>query len=181
VSARVRRLVTALLAIILGAGAALLVLIFFNARDDSTFTAAAGPGTALPDQGARHIPESRSGSVKYATDPPASGPHWPEPINTRDQRGLTDDQILHALERGDVILFYGDKKAPKDLVDLQRELSGPFDPVLTAAGQQVILARRPGTKGVIALAWARRLQVPDAEDPRVHQFADFWLGRGARE
>jgi Protein of unknown function (DUF3105) len=181
VSERVRRLITALLAIILGAGAALLVLIFFNARDDSTFTAAEGPGQALPDQGARHIPESQAGTPKYATDPPASGPHWPEPINVRDRRGLTDDQILHALELGDVILFYGDRKPPKDLVALQRELSGPFDPVLAAAGQQVILVRRPGTKGVLALAWARRLSVPDAEDPRVHEFADFWLGRGANE
>jgi hypothetical protein len=34
---------------------------------------------------------------------------------------------------------------------------------------------------VLALAWARQLKVPDAEDPRVHQFADFWLGRGAQD
>jgi hypothetical protein len=177
VSDRVRRLVTALLAVILGAGAALLVLIFFNARDDSTFSGAAGPGQALSDQGARHLPKGHA-KVSYATDPPASGPHWPEPINTRDRRALTDDQIIHALELGDVILFYGEKKPPADLVAVQKELSGPFDPVLAAAGQQVILARRPGVNGVIALAWARRLSVPDPNDPRVHAFADFWLGRG---
>jgi Protein of unknown function (DUF3105) len=178
VSDRVRRLITALLAIVLGAGAALVVLIFFNARDESTFTAAEGPGQALTDQGARHIPASQSGEVDYATDPPASGPHVPEPIK-RDQTELSDDQIIHALELGDVILFYGDRKPPRDLVALQRELSGPFDPVLAAAGQQVILARRPGIDGTLALAWARRLSVPDPEDPRVHRFADFWLGRGA--
>ena len=176
-----RRVVTALLAVILGAGAALLVLIFFNARDTATFSAAKGPGLALPDQGHRHIPQSQAGTPRYATDPPASGPHRPEPINTRDRRTLTDDQIIHALELGDVILFYGDKKPPRDLVALQRELSGPFDPVLAAAGQQVILARRPGLNGVLALAWARQLKVPDPEDPRIHQFADFWLGRGASD
>jgi hypothetical protein len=180
VSDRSRRLISALLAVILGAGAALLVLIFFNARDDSTFTAAAGPGLALPDQGDRHIPESQRGQIDYATDPPASGAHVPEAIK-RDRRSLNDDQIIHALELGDVILFYGERKPSRELIQLQRELSGPFDPVLASAGQQVILARRPGTNGVLALAWARRLNVPSPEDPRLQQFAAFWLGRGAHE
>src|SRR5215207_7160141 len=83
VSDRIRRLITALLAVVLGSGAALLVLIFFNARDESTFTPAAGPGQALPDQGARHIARSQAGQATYATDPPASGPPWPEPTGTR--------------------------------------------------------------------------------------------------
>jgi hypothetical protein len=180
VSDRTRRVVSALLAVVLGAGAALLVLIFFNARDDSTFTSAEGPGEALPDQGARHIPASQSGQVTYATDPPASGPHVAEAIK-RDRRPLTDDQIIQALELGDVVLFYGERKPPRDLVTLQRELSGPFDPVLAGAGQQVILARRPGVNGVLALAWTRRLDVPSPQDPRLQQFSDFWLGRGASD
>jgi hypothetical protein len=180
VSDRARRLISALLAVFLGAGAALLVLVFFNARDESTFTSAAGPGQALPDQGARHIPASQRGQVKYASEPPASGPHVPEAVK-RDRRALNDDQIIHALELGDVILFYGDRKPSSDLIALQRRLSGPFDPVLAGAGQQVILARRPGTRGVLALAWARRLDVPSAQDPRLQQFSDFWLGRGAND
>jgi hypothetical protein len=43
----------------------------------------------------------------------------------------------------------------------------------------VILAPRPGTAGITALAWAHRLQVASASDPALSQFVGYWLGRGA--
>jgi hypothetical protein len=56
---------------------------------------------------------------------------------------------------------------------------GPFDPALVQAGQSVILARRPGTQGVVALAWRHLLRAPSGSDPELARFAEFWLGRGA--
>ena len=50
---------------------------------------------------------------------------------------------------------------------------------LAAAGQAVILARRPGTVGVDGLAWAHAVSVREPGDPGLAQFAQFWLGRGA--
>ena len=38
---------------------------------------------------------------------------------------------------------------------LALSVAGPFSPALAAAGQAVILARRPGTTGLIGLAWTR--------------------------
>ena len=43
----------------------------------------------------------------------------------------------------------------------------------------VILARRPGTGGLIGLAWTHMIKVGQAKDPRLREFAAFWLGRGA--
>ena len=40
-------------------------------------------------------------------------------------------------------------------------------------------ARRPGTAGVIALAWTHMLRVATPTDPALRAFAQFWLGRGA--
>ena len=67
-----------------------------------------------------------------------------------------------------------------ELRALQTKLTGPFDPVLAANGAAVILAYRPGADGVTALAWRRVLRAPSAADPALEQFADYWLGRGAR-
>jgi hypothetical protein len=97
----------------------------------------------------------------------------------RDGTRLSQDQLLHALALGDVVLLYGTRAPPQQLRALQRKLTGPFDPVLAANGAAVILAYRPGTDGVTALAWKRRLQAPNLADPAIEDFTDYWLGRGA--
>ena len=53
-------------------------------------------------------------------------------------------------------------------------MSGPFDPQLAAAGQAVILARRPGIGPTTALAWRRRLA---GDDERLRDFAEAYLGQ----
>jgi hypothetical protein len=139
----------------------------FNARDDPEVASApAGPGELQPDRGSGHD------SAASVTDEwPTSGPHRPELV-TRDRRRLSDDQILHALELGNVVILY-DSPDPA-LERIQEEVAGPFDAELAAAGQAVILARRPGPTA--ALAWRRVLR---SDDPReLREFAEAWLGRG---
>ncbi len=58
-------------------------------------------------------------------------------------------------------------------------MAPPFTPALAATGDAVILAPRPGTAGVVALAWAHLLRVQQPSDPALRQFIGFWLGRGA--
>lgn len=155
------------------------LILFFNSRDDSKLEAAPrGPGTEYRDLGNEHLPASARGTGRYDSDPPTSGPHVPDPVR-RDGVELSDDEIVHALELGNVILFYGQRSAPASLRALQADTTGRFDPVLVEAGQTVILARRPGTPGVVAAAWRRLLGVPTAEDPRLAAFVDANLGRGA--
>jgi hypothetical protein len=87
---------------------------------------------------------------------------------------LSDDQLLEALHLGNVVFAYDGSAA--ELKKIQDEVSGPFDPELAAAGQAVILDKRPGVKGTIALAWRRELR---SDDPaQLREFADAWLGQG---
>jgi uncharacterized protein DUF3105 len=174
-----RPILLAVAGLVLAAGALALVVLAFSSRDDAAVTAPQGPGRAFPDRGARHVTPAQRGSVRYDTEPPVSGPHVPVPV-TRDARVLSDDQILHALELGNVILVYGAPRPPAPLRALADEVAGPFDPALAQEGQAVVLARRPGTRGVLALAWARLLRAPGPADPQLRAFADAWLGRGAR-
>jgi Protein of unknown function (DUF3105) len=151
------------------AAAALLALVLvLGSRDDAEVAPAQGPGELQPDRGASHdTPASASGD-----EPPTSGTHRPELV-TRDRRPLTDDQLIHALELGNVVIL--SERPDPALAAVQREVAGPFDAELAAAGQAVILARRPGP--TVALAWRRALRSDDTAELRA--FAEAWLGRGA--
>jgi hypothetical protein len=91
-------------------------------------------------------------------------------------RRLSPDQILHALELGNVVITYPGDSAPAPVRDLQSDLSGGFDAELAAAGQAVILA---SSDKLEALAWRRRLAPESPSDPLLREFADHWLGLGA--
>ena len=165
------------LAIVVALAAVVGVLLFVQSRDKSEVSSGDQPGRELPDQGSEH--RRPPAGFRYATDPPASGPHLPAKVK-RDRAKLSDDQLLHALEMGDVALVYaGHQGQEQVLKGIQDDVSGPFEPALAGTGQMVLLDKRPGTKGVIALAWRRMLAVSSVNDPRLKEFADAWLGKGA--
>lgn len=167
-----------LLGLVLAAGAVVLSLTFFSARDKPSVEAVSGPGAEQPDRGNRVIPPGRPGA-RPPRGPLTSGPHHVAPV-TADGARLSDDQVLTALAAGNVILAYGTPQPPAGLRDVAAAVAGaPFDPALGRAGQAVILARRPGTRGVLALAWRHSLAVPPADRGELRAFAEFWLGRGA--
>ena len=175
-----RRLAIVLAGVVLVLGGVVVLQLVLSSRDDADVSgAAAGPGELQRDLGSKHLPPGQHIPLEGLTDPPTSGAHHPRLV-TRDGTVLSPDEILHALELGDVILFYGDAKPPAALRALQDDVSGRFDAEVAAAGQQVILARRPGVRGVTAAAWRRLLRAPGADDPALRSFAEVWLGRGAR-
>jgi hypothetical protein len=154
-------------ALLVGVGVALAVgavavgVLLFSSRDDSQLAGAAeGPGQVQPD----------------GADPPASGKHS-DALVTRDRRPLSRDQLLNALALGDVVILYSGARPDPALVKLQQDVAGPFDAELAAAGQAVILAPRKGAGPATALAWKRILRA-QPDDPALHEFAEFWLGRG---
>ena len=140
-----------------------------------TFFFEEGPGVLQPDHGHAH---DRAAAPSPPDDPPTSGAHRPVLV-TRDATALSDDALLHALELGDVVLAYDAPRPPAALRSVQRAVAGPFDSELAAAGQAVILDRRRGVHGVIALAWRRELRTSGPGDARLRDFAEAWLGRGA--
>jgi hypothetical protein len=151
---------------------------FFAGRDPAGVSgSAAAVGVQFRDLGDAHLSPGELHPA-YDSTPPTSGPHVPEPVK-RDGVQLTDDQLLEALELGDVVVTYGERTPPAGLESLARSIAGPFTPALAAAGQAMILARRPGTAGVIGLAWAHMVRVNVPSDPLLREFATYWLGRGA--
>ena len=153
----------------------------FAGRDQAGVSGgSSGPGQAFTDLGHRTLAPGQP-HPRYNSDPPTSGAHVPAAV-TRDEAPLTDDQLLQALQVGDVVMPYGGppaRRPPAGLEQFARSVAPPVTPALAATGDAVILAPRPGTAGVVALAWAHLLRAASPSDPALRQFVGFWLGRGA--
>jgi hypothetical protein len=165
-----RRLLIVVAAVIVAAAGCVALIALLTSQDPSQINEASGPGVLEPDRGS----QPPDGSPER---PPTSGKHTDAAI-TEDHTELTDDQIVNALQLGDVIITYEESKPPKALVALQRDVQGgAFDAFLAGAGQAVLLMHRPGA-GTQALAWRRRLVASGPDDPKLRDFADAWLGQG---
>ncbi len=164
--------------LVLSIGLILLLSGYFAGRDQAAMSGGtSGPGQAFPDLG--HAALSRGQPhPSYNSSPPTSGAHVPEAVAS-DDATLNDDQLLEALQLGNVVIVYGTRTPPAGLTQFTRLAAPAFTPELAASGDAVILARRPGTTGLVALAWTHLLRVDAASDPQLAQFVGFWLGRGA--
>ena len=168
-----------MLASVLVAGGAIALLSGFFAGQDAAGVSGSGtvPGATFPDLGHKHLSTGQL-DPHYNSDPPTSGAHVPAPIS-RDGAVISNDQLLEAVELGDVVVMYGSPGPPPGLESLVRATAYRFSPALAAAGQAVVLARRPGTQGLTALAWTHLLRVTSPDDPLLRDFIQYWLGRGA--
>jgi Protein of unknown function (DUF3105) len=147
-------------------------------RDAAGITGSAGGlGQRFRDLGHAHLASGRP-RPRYDSDPPTSGAHRPVAVE-RQGAVLSDDEILQALEVGDIVILYGTRQPPPGLEVFSQRVAGPFSAALAAAGQAVVVGRRAGTAGLIALAWTRRLQVRAPTDPALHSFVQAYLGQGA--
>lgn len=146
-------------------------------RDTGDISVGDGPpGREYPDLGADHLQPGERPTDAYNSEPPTSGAHVPAPI-LRDQTVISNDQLLHALERGNVVIFYGTPSPPPGL---RRLVPDPFSPQLAEGGQAVILARRPRLRGLAGVAWRHLLPTGSPSDPRLRDFVRHWLGRGTQ-
>jgi hypothetical protein len=151
------------------------------ARDDPDLAPAgqAEPGQLFPDHGARHLRPGERTPAGGSSTLPTSGPHVPVAIR-RTGVPLSDDQMLHAIELGNVVILHARAQDQRPLLNLAEETAGPFDRALAASGQAVIVAPRPGVPGVVAVSWRHRQAAATADDPALRRFVEFHLGRGRR-
>jgi hypothetical protein len=172
------RLAIALASLALSVGLIALLSGYFAGHDGAGVAGSVvAPGQAFADLGHRHLLPDQPAPA-YDSVPPTTGAHHVVPV-TRDQSRLNDDQLLTALEAGDVVVLYPPPRPPGALRTLAAGLAPAFSPALATAGQALILAPRPGTNGLVALGWAHLLRAGSANDPGLKQFITFWLGRGA--
>ncbi len=82
------------------------------------------------------------------------------------------------VQPGNVSLLYSDERMTRDLRALATRTSGAPSAALEAAGQAVLLNRRPNlTAPVTAVTATRMLESTGPGDPQLAAFIEYWLGR----
>ena len=178
ISTALERTAIGVASLLLAIGLIALLSGFFAQRDQAGISGSTAQiGVAYHDLGhARLRPDQLT--PPYNSNPPTSGAHVPEAVQ-HDRGELNDNQLLQALQAGNIVIVYGGRQPPAGLTALANAVAAPFTPALAAAGQAVILARRPGTKGLVGLAWTHMVRVGNVDDARLKEFAQDLLGHGA--
>lgn len=122
-------------------------------------------------QGANHI-QPGSQQPQYNSNPPTSGPHYPQPAAWGIyENQLADKTLVHNLEHGGIWISYR-----PDLPDEQKaklkEIAGRYK-------SKVVLEPRAQNETLVALAaWQRLLKLDAVDETRITEFISTYKNRG---
>ena len=121
--------------------------------------------------GRDHIAQGSSGSG-YNSNPPASGPHWPNPAkNGIYEEVLPDEQLIHDLEHGYVWIAYKP--------DLSDDAKNKLREIVKKDDWKVVLCPREKNDSQIALvAWGRVLKMDSLDEGKFEDFIRTYRNRG---
>lgn len=132
------------------------------------------PGVAYPIVGNNHINPGQKGAG-YNSNPPTSGPHYPDPAKwgVHDQP-LPDEQLLHNLEHGGIWISYQDEK-DQQLVSALRDIAKDY-------AVKVIVTPRPEDDSKIAVAaWGRLLKLETFDRGQILDFIKAFINKGPED
>ncbi|MBI3261482.1 DUF3105 domain-containing protein [Candidatus Berkelbacteria bacterium] len=120
-------------------------------------------GDVVEDQGRNHIAVG-SEHPPYNSNPPTSGPHWPQPAPWgiyEDEQ--PDEQLIHNLEHGGVNVFYK-PGLPKEQIARLEDFVRPYR-------VKVVLAPRAANETLIALtSWNHIMKLNEFDEEKIKSF-----------
>lgn len=129
------------------------------------------PGESVETLGNEHIASVNAEHEAYNTDPPTSGPHTEEMAPWGVSRGpIADENQIHNLEDGGVVIQYGDGVEP-----------GKVRALATIAGdyERVILAPRTTLPEdqIAVTAWGRIMRLNSVNEDKIRDFITTFEGQ----
>lgn len=114
-------------------------------------------GQTVPIMNSPHISQAEAASVRYSSEPPTSGPHFP--FNMAPgvyDHPVPDGLTVHALEQGHVAVLYASDMPAKVVDEMSRFAH-------THAGNVLLAPHAAVDSGVVLTAWGclQRLSVYD--------------------
>lgn len=131
-------------------------------------------GTQHDSEGQQHLVAVDQEHADYKTDPPTSGPHFtqPAPWGVSEQE-IPDEQLVHNLEHGGVVITYKPDLPEKDANALRviAENLTMRDDQKSRKGFKVVLAPRAAKKYPVQLsAWRYSLTLDSVDKSKIVQF-----------
>lgn len=139
------------------------------------------PGEEVfPEEGRDHV--NPPATLAYKTDPPTSGPHYP---NWAPPGFYTDPQpaplLVHSLEHGNIVIYYDPERTPASVKDRLRQLADQTNRASRSGGMWdgIVVVPRPDPQHqVILTAWRRMLRLTEWNEQQAQAFIDAHRGRG---
>ena len=121
-------------------------------------------GEAVPEQGREHIAQGSTEHGPYSSNPPTSGPHWPQQAECKIYtQEIADEAAIHSLEHGAAWISYKNKTDSaliKKLTDLVQKNSN-----------KLLLSPRSKNDSSIAIAsWGRLLKLEEFDEQQINDF-----------
>ena len=130
------------------------------------------PGEFIADQGQEHI-TAVSGFL-YNSNPPTSGPHFPQPAEWGAYKEeLADENLIHSLEHGGIWISYKS--------EISEEIRKKLEAFYEKYGRKIVIAPRSKNDSDIALAaWNRldKFSVAEYSAERVEKFIKAFRNKG---
>ena len=132
-------------------------------------------GQAVPITGRTHFPQGTP--IKYSTNPPAEGNHYPNP----QPAGIyptppPDGNLVHSLEHGAVILWYNPKKLSSKQIDTVKNIFNK------APGDKDIMVARTSMDVPLALtSWGRILKLNSIDEKTIDAFFNANVDQGPEQ
>jgi hypothetical protein len=146
---------------------------------------AAAQVKTFANQGQNHFATGQSIQTvnqSYNSDPPTSGPHWPNWSNWGVfQQAIPGEMQVHNLEHGGVVIQYDCPQGCPQAVNTLSSYAFRY-PATNFTG--VLLAPRPNLpEGArIALtAWTHRLLLKTVDTDKINQFVAAYIGKGPEQ
>ncbi len=121
-------------------------------------------GEAISDQGREHITQGSTQHPSYNSNPPTSGPHWPQQAECKIYtQEVPDEAAIHSLEHGAVWISYKDKndnKLVEKLTDFAKKNLN-----------KLLLSPRSKNDSSLAVAsWGRSLKLEEFDEQQINEF-----------
>jgi hypothetical protein len=130
------------------------------------------PGQGFELQGAEHITEGSTDHIPYNSNPPTSGPHWPQPADWGVYRGsLPDERLVHNLEHGGIWISYKPDQVDENTINLLNDFAKRYP--------LIIVEPRSANETPIALAaWGRLQNLQSYDESAILRFIEAFHNQG---
>ena len=121
-------------------------------------------GEAIPEQGREHLTQGSTQHPPYNSNPPTSGPHWPQQAECKIYtQEVPDEAAIHSLEHGAIWISYKDKNDKKLLAELTS--------LVKKNSSKILLSPRSKNDLAIAIAsWGRLLKLEEFDEQQTNDF-----------
>lgn len=119
----------------------------------------------------------------YNSNPPTSGPHWPDPAKSGVyDNQLPDEELIHDLEHGYIWISYRVAKEATDSAGISGDEKKKLTEIVTGESWKMILEPREQDDAKIVLAaWGRLLKMDSLDEGKIKEFIATYRNKGPED